>query len=271
MVTAGSTLRQLREKLGLTMRDVETASEKLARKRGNVGYFVPISRLSDVETKGITPSIYRLYSLAIIYHSDFRHMLRLYGVEMDLEVSDLEVTAPPKSHLSHALSNIEQVHVPVRMDPSFDPRKTLNFGRMIEQWGTVPLKYLEQLSKKWIHLWLCRQRGFDYVSHSPSRQLHTGGRIEEPGIGRWVEFRIRAPDLFRGNSRQSHLLLVHDYRRQDYSSATPFVAGRAADSAVSSGCRGDRSSGGRCLKTWGVAFDFRFRSRPKRACSTELR
>src|SRR3954468_20437398 len=33
------------------------------------------------------------------------------------------------------------------MDPSFHPPKTLNFGRMVEQWGTVPLKYLEQLSK----------------------------------------------------------------------------------------------------------------------------
>ena len=32
MTTAGWTLRQMREKLGLTMRDVETASEKLARK-----------------------------------------------------------------------------------------------------------------------------------------------------------------------------------------------------------------------------------------------
>jgi len=147
MVNPGLSLRQMREKLGLTMRDVETASEKLARKRGNVGYFVPISRLSDVETKGITPSIYRLYALAIIYHSNFREMLRLYGVELDLEPSDLEISSPPKSHLSQALSTIEVVNVPVRMDPSFDPSKTLNLGRMVEQWGTVPFKYLEQLSK----------------------------------------------------------------------------------------------------------------------------
>lgn len=147
MVNPGLSLRQMREKLGLTMRDVETASEKLARKRGNVGYFVPISRLSDVETKGITPSIYRLYALAVIYHSNFREMLRLYGVELDLEPSDLEISSPPKSHLSQALSTVELVNVPVRMDPSFDPSKTLNLGRMVEQWGTVPLKYLEQLSK----------------------------------------------------------------------------------------------------------------------------
>ena len=146
MVTPGSTLRVMREKLGLTMRDVENASEKLARKRGSVDYFVPISRLSDVETKGVTPSIYRIYALAVIYRCDFREMLRLYGVDLDLAVSDLKVSAPPISHLSQALSTAEVAQVPVRMDPGFDPRTTLNFGRMVEQWGTVPLKYLEQLS-----------------------------------------------------------------------------------------------------------------------------
>jgi transcriptional regulator with XRE-family HTH domain len=147
MMTAGSALRIMREKLGLTMRDVETASEKLARKRGNVGYFVPISRLCDIETKGVIPSIYRLYSLAIIYRGDFLDMLRLYGIELDLAVADLDVSTPPKSHLSHALSAAEAAQVPVQLDPSFDVRKTLNFGRMVERWGTVPLKYLEQLSK----------------------------------------------------------------------------------------------------------------------------
>ena len=129
------------------MRDVETASEKLARKRGSDDYLVPISRLSDVETKGATPSIYRIYSLAIIYRSDFHALLRLYGVDLELAVSDLEISAPPVSHLSDALSAVETAQVPIRMDPGFDPRKTLNFGRMVEQWGTVPLKYLEQLSK----------------------------------------------------------------------------------------------------------------------------
>jgi len=53
----------MRERLGFTMRDVETASEKLARKRGSDDYLVPISRLSDVETKGVTPSIYRILLL----------------------------------------------------------------------------------------------------------------------------------------------------------------------------------------------------------------
>jgi len=147
IIIGGQNLRIVREKLGLTMRDVETASERLARKHSNEEYFVPISRLSDFETKGVIPSIYRFYSLAIIYRRDFRELLSWYGVNLDLAISDLEISMPPRSHFSQALANTGTVQMPVRMDPSFDPRKTLNFGRMIEQWGTVPLTYLEQLSK----------------------------------------------------------------------------------------------------------------------------
>src|SRR5262249_16925683 len=65
----------------------------------------------------------------------------------NVPISDLELSSPPKSHLSGALTKPETVQVPVRMDPAFDSRRTLNFGRMVEQWGTVPLLYLEQFSK----------------------------------------------------------------------------------------------------------------------------
>jgi len=143
----GHSLRILREKLGLTMRHIETASEQIARKRSNEEYFIPISRLSDFETKGVIPSIYRLYSLAVIYHTNMRELLAWYGIDINIPVSELELSSPPKSHLSDALASTQSVQVPVKLDPGFDPRRTLNFGRMIEQWGTVPLIYLEQYSK----------------------------------------------------------------------------------------------------------------------------
>jgi transcriptional regulator with XRE-family HTH domain len=147
MVSGGQHLRVLREKLGLTMRDIETASERIARKHANEEYLIPISRLSDFETKGVIPSIYRLYSLAVIYRRDMRELLVWYGIELNIPVSDLELAAPPRSHVSRALASTQAVQMPVRMDPAFDPRKTMNFGRMVEQWGTVPLHYLEQFSK----------------------------------------------------------------------------------------------------------------------------
>ncbi len=70
ILAAGLNLRGLRERLGLTMREVESASVRIAERHGNDEFTVSPSRLSDIETKGLVPSIFRLYSLAIIYRSD---------------------------------------------------------------------------------------------------------------------------------------------------------------------------------------------------------
>jgi transcriptional regulator with XRE-family HTH domain len=80
-MSAGQKLRIAREKLGLTIRDVETASARLAHKYANEDYNIPLSRLSDVETKGIIPSIYRLYALAVIYRVSFEEPFNYPQVE----------------------------------------------------------------------------------------------------------------------------------------------------------------------------------------------
>ena len=51
MTSPGLNLRTLREKLGLTVGDVETGGERLARKHNNEEYLITITRLSDFETK----------------------------------------------------------------------------------------------------------------------------------------------------------------------------------------------------------------------------
>ena len=147
MTVVGNKLRIVREQLGLTMRDVETASERIARRRNNEEYAIQISRLSDFETKGVIPSIYRLYSLAVIYRRDYKEILFWYGIDLTVPVTEINIATPPRSHLSRVLANTAVAQIPVRLDPGFDPRKTLNFGRMVEQWGTVPLIYLEQFSR----------------------------------------------------------------------------------------------------------------------------
>jgi len=144
MLAAGNNLRALREQLGLTMRDVETASVRIAEKHHNEEFVLAPSRLSDMETKGIVPSIYRLYSLSIIYRRDPREILSWYGVDMNQVASDLSLIVPPKSHLCGTAKSAAAAEIPVRLDPSFDVRRTANLGRMVEQWGLVPLSYLSQ-------------------------------------------------------------------------------------------------------------------------------
>ena len=146
MFSGGQNLRALREQLGLTMRDVESASAQIADKHGNDEFSIPPSRLSDVETKGVVPSIYRLYSLAVIYRRDVRELMGWYGIDLNMAALDIEIALPRRSHFSEALSGVSSVRIPVRMDPSFDLRKTSNVGRLVEQWGLVPLSYLEQFA-----------------------------------------------------------------------------------------------------------------------------
>jgi transcriptional regulator with XRE-family HTH domain len=146
-LSGGHKLRTLREALGCTMRDVESASVHIARRMSNEEFTIPPSRLSDIETKGVIPSIFRLYSLAAIYRRDYRELLSWYGVELNDIHFDISAAQPPSSHLTHAPENVSQVSIPIRFDPGFSLHKTTNFGRMIEKWGIVPLSYLSTLAE----------------------------------------------------------------------------------------------------------------------------
>ena len=146
ILAAGLNLRGVRERLGLTMREVESASVRIAERHGNDEFAVCPSRLSDIETKGLVPSIFRLYSLAIIYRCDLREILAWYGMDLSLSAADLQLNLPPKSHVEETLRGTSKVAIPTRLDPAFDPRRSANLSRMVEQWGLVPLAYLANLS-----------------------------------------------------------------------------------------------------------------------------
>jgi len=149
---AGANLRSLRERLGLTMREVETASIRIAERHGSDEFSVSPSRLSDIETKGSVPSIFRLYALAVIYRCDVREILSWYGIDLTVSAADLNLSLPPRSHVTETLQGAFAVKIPTRLDPAFDPRRTSNLSRMVEQWGLVPLAHLSNFSdEKYIY------------------------------------------------------------------------------------------------------------------------
>jgi hypothetical protein len=144
MTTAGHKLRTLRDKLGLTLRDVESASYRIASKYNNAEFAIPLSRLSDIETKGIVASVFRLYSLSVIYRMRFHDLLSWFGIDIQNQAADLAVIAPTKTHIVRSRPSSEPVRMPVRMDPGFDVSRSTNLGRMIEKWGVVPMTFLQR-------------------------------------------------------------------------------------------------------------------------------
>lgn len=148
MLSAGKKLRELREQMGLTLRDVELSSTSLAETRGIEEFVINPSRLSDIETKGVIPSIYRLYVLSVIYRSDFTELLKLYGVDLSFTAADFAICRPGKTHRLEIAAGRGNIHMPVKLDPGFDVRRSVDLGRMIESWGSVPMQYLQDLSKQ---------------------------------------------------------------------------------------------------------------------------
>jgi transcriptional regulator with XRE-family HTH domain len=128
---AGTRLRRVRERLGLTFRDVEQASYDVASQRGRSEFIVRISRLADIENRGVIPNLYKLYSLCAIYHLDPIQVFHWYDVPLEEHFNDGRHHPAPRTHLAAPPG---AVTVPQRFDPGFDPRRTSLLSRMVERW-----------------------------------------------------------------------------------------------------------------------------------------
>ncbi len=99
MYPPGLRLRQARETLGLTYRDVEQASYELAAKRGRPDFILHISRLADIENRNVVPSLHKLYSLATIYHLSPYQISGWYEAPFQQTFEDGASFPAPQTHL----------------------------------------------------------------------------------------------------------------------------------------------------------------------------
>jgi len=73
-------LRAIRQKYGLTLREVQSCSLAMAKELKRHEFVVPSSRLHDFEMRGVVPSIFRIYTLARVYHCKVSTIMSWYGV-----------------------------------------------------------------------------------------------------------------------------------------------------------------------------------------------
>ena len=128
----GLRLRQVRERLGLTYRDVERFSYEIAAKRGRPEYILHISRLAGIENQNVVPGLHKLYTLAVVYHLNPVQIFHWYEIPVDEFFTDGALFAAPRTHLGAAPASLP---VPLRFDPAFDPKRTEYLSRMVERWG----------------------------------------------------------------------------------------------------------------------------------------
>jgi transcriptional regulator with XRE-family HTH domain len=141
MDRAGEKLKRVRERLKLTYRDVEQASQVIAARRGSDEFSIALSRLADIENKGTLPTIYRLYTLCAIYRLDLEEVLRWYGVPRDQLAPDALNVRLSQTHAIHFPED-GAVTAPPPMDGQIDLKKTTVLNNLLARWGKLPFSYL---------------------------------------------------------------------------------------------------------------------------------
>jgi transcriptional regulator with XRE-family HTH domain len=82
-VAAGQKLKLLRNNRNITVRGVEQASRRLAELMGDKRYCISNGWLAQLENDISAPTIWKLFSLSVIYETNIPDLLGFYGIDFN--------------------------------------------------------------------------------------------------------------------------------------------------------------------------------------------
>jgi transcriptional regulator with XRE-family HTH domain len=143
---AGERLKALRVSVGLGIREVERRSHQLAESKTNPDYLISHSWLRSIERRSI-PSIFKLYSLSVIYHRDYEELLSWFGVRLVDIGKDQGQFNWPATHIIGSTIDAEngRVPFPLRLREEFETAQTSLLTRLVQVWGDIPVSLIRQL------------------------------------------------------------------------------------------------------------------------------
>jgi transcriptional regulator with XRE-family HTH domain len=144
MEHGGERLKRARERLRMTYREVVTASQEIAERRGNAEFSIALSRLADIENKGRLPNIFRIYTLCAIYRLNLDEVLGWYGVPATGIASEALQVKLDRTHLA-AFAVGPEVLIPEPPDAAVDWNRTTFLSEFVRRFGKMPLSFLSGL------------------------------------------------------------------------------------------------------------------------------
>ena len=143
-MSPGNFLREVRLRLHLAVREVQSLSSKIAAKEKNKRFYISAARLTQIENDAAIPSMFKTFTLATIYGLSFNEILSRYGVDSDrTHKYRAEIKLSSTRPVSADLRNIDtKITIPVRLDPSFKWENTQLINRVVSLWGEIPAAFL---------------------------------------------------------------------------------------------------------------------------------
>ena len=141
----GEQLRQIRDKLELSVRDVESLSRDIAASEGDSEFSISHAYLSQVENGDTRlTSFHKVFSLASIYGMSVTELLLVMGVDSQKVVLYHDQMPIPKTHLTdyRTLEESGTIELPKDFGSDWNPNETRLLSRIVKTWGIVPVALL---------------------------------------------------------------------------------------------------------------------------------
>jgi transcriptional regulator with XRE-family HTH domain len=186
---AGKRLRAERLRARLSTRAVQKLSQQIAQEKdNNQDYYISHGWLTEVENGKFTPSIYKLYSLSLIYKCSYLKIMGFFGINILDAAREQRLVSLPHTHLIG--SNLElpgqTIVLPLELRKNVELAKTNLVSRMFETWGEIPVSLLQQMD---LQHCLCGYIGLDdytlYPLIRPGSFVEIDERQNKVKAGNW--------------------------------------------------------------------------------------
>jgi transcriptional regulator with XRE-family HTH domain len=188
LISSVTRLKDLRSRLGISLREVEQESQKIASARSNPEFIVSNHWLTKLENGHRTPSIYTLFSLSAIYKVKFSELLSMFGLDLDwLRKYQLQNRSRNTYLLELEKGEADRsVAFPVSFDPGFRVEATNLISRMVEVWGEVPIALIEHMNiRRHLYGYVGLQDRAMYPLVRPGSFVLIDERVRKVHSGQW--------------------------------------------------------------------------------------
>ena len=144
---AGKRLRAARERLCLSIREVEDLSREISLKMNAPDFFISRTWLGALEAGKLKLNIYRLQSLSLIYRLGLDEILSFFGVDIRDAGTEQKLVGLPHTYLvTPTLGGAQSTLVaPLELREKVDFGSTNLVSRMFESWGEIPVTLLQHM------------------------------------------------------------------------------------------------------------------------------
>src|SRR5215475_12050925 len=144
---AGRKLRAERMRVGLSTRAVQELSQRIAREKNNQEYYISHAWLTDAENGKFTPTLYKLYSLNLIYSCNVFDMMAFFGINFLDVVREQRLVRLRRTHLLGSGLELpgQKIVVPVDLRKDVELARTNLLSRMFGACPQIPVELLQPL------------------------------------------------------------------------------------------------------------------------------